>query len=194
MAAHVRASWDAAGVVRVAAHVCAPRQTADMIPMSVVSRVRITILAVVHMNFCFGASSNAASAVVMLPNQRAAVDAACPVYVGGFQAATWQTAGMIPMTVISGVGITVLAVVHMRFSIGASSNAAYCVGVLPNQRTAIDAAQTVLVIYRQRASRNLAGNAYLIFLCCILAPQGTPIYRIGDNTACYHGNRYKRNG
>ena len=140
VAAHVRTAWDTAGIVRMAAHVRAPRQTAGMVPMSVVSGVRITVLAVMYVDFCLGTSCSTASAVGVLPGQRTAIDAAGPVYMRGFQAASLQPAGMVPMPIVSGVGITILTVVHMGLCIGASGNAASAVGMLPGQRAAVNAA------------------------------------------------------
>ena len=157
VAAHVRTAWDTAGIVRMAAHVCAPRQTAGMVPMSVVSGVRITVLAVMYVDFCLGTSCSTASAVGVLPGQRTAIDAAGPVYMRGFQAASLQPAGMVPMPIVSGMRITIFAVVHVGLCIGTSSNVASAVGMLPDQRTAVDAAGPMHMRSFQTAPRQSAG-------------------------------------
>lgn len=102
-----------------------------------------------------------------------------------------NAAGMIPVPVVSGVGITVRTVVHMGSCLGTACDTAYVVAVFPGQRTAADAAKTVLVFFRLCTSPNGAGNVCLIFLGCVPGFRGSFIYRIGDDTACYHGNRYK---
>lgn len=130
MAAHVCASGNAAGVMSMAAHVRASRHAAVMIPMPVIRRVRVAVLAVMHVGGCFGTARNTA----------------------------------------------------------------YAVTVFPGQSTAVDAAKAVLVYFRLCTPCHFAGNARSIFLCRPLDFRGTLIYRIGDNTACYHGNGYKRNG
>ncbi|MCI9190474.1 MAG: hypothetical protein HFH84_12865, partial [Lachnospiraceae bacterium] len=58
MAAHVRASRNAAGVMGMTAHVCASRHAAVMIPMPVIRRVGVAVLAVMHVGGCFGTARN----------------------------------------------------------------------------------------------------------------------------------------
>ena len=108
--------------------------------------------------------------------------------------ATWQAAGMIPMSVVSSMRIAVHTVVHMGSSLGTARDIAPVMAVLTGQRTAVDSAKAVLGLLRLCTFRNHAGNTYLTFLCSILRFQGTFIDRIRDNTASYHGNRNKRNG
>ena len=194
MAAHVRAPRDTAGVVCMAAHICASRQTAVMIPVTVVSGVRIAVLPVVDVHFCLGTSRNAASAVAVLACERTAVDAAGSMCVNGFQAASRQTAAMIPVAVVSGVRIEVLPVVHVRCGFGTSRNAASAMAVLACERTAVDAAEAMHMRLRLCTSGNRAEKACLSLLCLVRDFHGTSVHRIGDNAACYHGNRYKRNG
>ena len=182
---------DAAGPVNVNAFQTASRQTAGMISVPVVSGVGITVRTVVHMGSCLGTACDTAYVVVVFPGQCTAVDAAGPVNVNAFQTASRQTAGMISVPVVSGVGITVHTVVHMGSCLGTACDTAYVVAVFPGQRTAADAAKTVLVFFRLCTSPNGAGNVCLIFLGCVPGFRGSFIYRIGDDTACYHGNRYK---
>jgi len=185
---------NAAKSVCVSSFQSATRYTAVMIPMTVVSRVGIAVLAVVHVNGCFGTSRNIAGVVAVFTGLGAAVNVACAVGVFVFQSATCHTAVMIPMTVVSRVGIAVLAVMHVSRSFGTSRNAASAVAVLAGLGTADNSTKAVLMYFCLCASQNRAGNIHLIFLCSALDFRGTLIYRIGDNTACYHGNGYERNG
>ena len=194
VAAHVRASRNAAGIVCMAAHVCAPRQTAVMIPMAIVSGVRIAVFPVVHVHFCLGTPRNAASAVAVFACHGTAVDAAGPVCMNGFQAALRQTAVMIPMAVVIGVRIVVRPIMHVRCRFGTSRNVASAVAVLACERTAVDAAEAMHMRLRLCTSGNRAGKDCLSLLCLVRDFHGTSVHRIGDNAACYHGNRYKRNG
>ena len=194
MAAHVRASRNAAGVMGMTAHVCASRHAAVMIPMPVIRRVGVAVLAVMHVGGCFGTARNTACAVAVFPGQGTAVDAAKSVCMRGFQSAACYTAVMIPMPVIRRVGIAVLAVMHVGSCFGTARNTTCAVTVFPGQSTAVDAAKAVLVYFRLCTPCHFAGNARSIFLCRPLDFRGTLIYRIGDNTACHHGNGYKRNG
>ena len=210
MAAHVCASRNAAGVMGMAAHVCTPRNaagvmgmiarvraacyTAVMIPVTVVSRVGVAVLAVMHVSGGFGTARNTACAVAVFPGQGTAVDAAKSVCMRGFQSAACYTAVMIPMPVIRRVGVAVLAVMHVGGCFGTARNTACAVAVFPGQSTAVDAARAVLVYFRLCTTCHFAGNTCSIFLCRPLDFRGTLIYRIGDNTACHHGNGYKRNG
>ncbi len=168
--------------------------TAVMIPMPVIRRVGIAVLTVMHVSGCFGTSRNTACAVNVFPRQGTAVDAAKSVCMRGFQSASCYAAVMIPMPVISRVRVAVLAVMHVGGCFGTARNTAYAVTVFPGQSTAVDAAKAVLVYFRLCTTCHFAGNARSIFLCRPLDFRGTLIYRIGDNTACYHGNGYKRNG
>ena len=185
---------DAAKSVCVCGFQSAACNTAVMIPMSVICGVGIAVLAVVHVGGCFGTTRNAAGAVAVFTGLCTAVDAAKSVCVCGFQSAACNTAVMIPMSVICGVGIAVLAVVHVGGCFGTTRNAAGAVAVFTGLCTAVDAAKSVLVYFRLRTTCHFAGNACSIFLCRSLDFRGTLIYRIGDNTACHHGNGYKRNG
>ena len=168
--------------------------TAVMIPMPVIRRVGVAVLAVMHVGGCFGTARNTACAVAVFPGQGTAVDAAKSVCMRGFQSAACYAAVMIPMPVISRVGIAVLAVMHVGSCFGTARNTTCAVTVFPGQGTAVDAAKAVLVYFRLCTTCHFAGNACSIFLCRPLDFRGTLIYRIGDNTACYHGNGYKRNG
>ena len=194
MAAHVCASGNAAGVMGMTAHVCASRHAAVMIPMPVIRRVGVAVLAVMHVSGGFGTAHNTACAVNVFPRQGTAVDAAKSVCMRGFQSAACYAAVMIPMPVISRVRVAVLAVMHVGGCFGTARNTAYAVTVFPGQGTAVDAAKAVLVYFRLCTTCHFAGNTCSIFLCRPLDFRGTLIYRIGDNTACYHGNGYKRNG
>ena len=167
---------------------------AVVIPMFVIRRVGVAVLAVMHVGGCFGTSRNVAYAVAVFPRQGTAVDAAKSVCMRGFQSAACYAAVMIPMPVIRRVGIAVLAVMHVGGCFGTARNTAYAVTVFPGQSTAVDAAKAVLVYFRLCTPCHFAGNACSIFLCRPLDFRGTLIYRIGDNTACHHGNGYKRNG
>ena len=167
---------------------------AVMIPMSVIRRVGIAVLAVVHVSGCFGTTRNAAGAVAVFTGLCTAVNTAKSVCMRGFQSASGYAAVMIPMSVICGVGIAVLAVVHVGGCFGTTRNAAGAVAVFTGLCTAVDAAKSVLVYFRLCTTCHFAGNACSIFLCRPLDFRGTLIYRIGDNTACHHGNGYKRNG
>ncbi len=172
----------------------ASRYAAVVIPMFVIRRVGVAVLAVMHVGGCFGTSRNVAYAVAVFPRQGTAVDAAKSVCMRGFQSAACYAAVMIPMPVIRRVGIAVLAVMHVGGCFGTARNTAYAVTVFPGQSTAVDAAKAVLVYFRLCTPCHFAGNACSIFLCRPLDFRGTLIYRIGDNTACHHGNGYKRNG
>ena len=167
---------------------------AVVIPMTVIRRVGIAVLAVVHVSGCFGTTRNAAGAVAVFTGLCTSVNAAKSVCVCGFQSAACNTAVMIPMSVIRGVGIAVLAVVHVGGCFGTTRNAAGTVAVFAGLCTAVDTAKSVLVYFRLCTTCHFAGNACSIFLCRPLDFRGTLIYRIGDNTACHHGNGYKRNG
>ena len=190
----LHAPGNPAGIVGMAAHIRATWQAAGMIPMSVVSSVWIAVLAIVHVRCSFGTARNIAYAVAVLTGQRTAVESAGSVNMRVFQAATWQAAGMIPMSVVSSVRIAVYTVVHMGSSLGTVRDIAPVMAVLTGQRTAVDSAKAVLVLLHLCIFRNHAGNTYLTFRCGILRFQGTFIDRIRDNTASYHGNRNKRNG
>ena len=168
--------------------------TAVMIPMPVIRRVGVAVLAVMHVSGGFGTAHNTACAVNVFPRQGTAVDAAKSVCMRGFQSAACYAAVMIPMPVISRVRVAVLAVMHVGGCFGTARNTAYAVTVFPGQGTAVDAAKAVLVYFRLCTTCHFAGNTCSIFLCRPLDFRGTLIYRIGDNTACYHGNGYKRNG
>ena len=194
MAAHVCTSGNAAGVMGMAAHVRASCYAAVVISMSVIRRVGIAVLTVVHVGGCFGTSRNVAGAVAVFTGLCTSVNAAKSVCVCGFQSAACNTAVMIPMSVIRGVGIAVLAVVHVGGCFGTTRNAAGTVAVFAGLCTAVDTAKSVLVYFRLCTTCHFAGNACSIFLCRPLDFRGTLIYRIGDNTACHHGNGYKRNG
>lgn len=183
-----------AGIVGMAARIRTPGEPAGMIPVSVVSSVRITILAVVHMRRSFGTARNIAAVMTVLSGLGTAVDAAGPVDMRLLQAAPGEPAGMIPMSVVSSVRIAVYTVVHMGSSLGTARDIAPVMTVLPGQRTAVDSAKAVLGLLRLCTFRNHAGNTYLTFLCGILRFHGSFIDRIRDNTASYHGNRNKRNG
>ena len=183
-----------AGIVGMAAHIRATWQAAGMIPMSVVSSMRIAVHTVVHMGSSLGTARDIAPVMAVLTGQRTAVDSAGTVNMRIFQAATWQAAGMIPMSVVSSMRIAVHTVVHMGSSLGTARDIAPVMAVLTGQRTAVDSAKAVLGLLRLCTFRNHAGNTYLTFLCSILRFQGTFIDRIRDNTASYHGNRNKRNG
>ena len=172
----------------------ASRYAAVMISMSVIRGVGIAVLAVVHVSGCFGTSRNAAGAVAVFTGLCTAVDAAKSVCMRGFQSASCYAAVVIPMSVIRRVGIAVLAVVHMGGCFGTTRNAAGAVAVFTGLCTAVDAAKSVLVYFRLCTTCHFAGNSRSIFLCRPLDFRGTLIYRIGDNTACHHGNGYKRNG
>ena len=194
MAAHVCTSGNAAGVMGMAAHVRASCYAAVVISMSVIRRVGIAVLTVVHVGGCFGTSRNVAGAVAVFTGLCTAVDAAKSVCMRGFQSASGYAAVVIPMTVIRRVGIAVLAVVHVSGCFGTTRNAAGTVAVFAGLCTAVDTAKSVLVYFRLCTTCHFAGNACSIFLCRPLDFRGTLIYRIGDNTACHHGNGYKRNG
>ncbi len=167
---------------------------AVVIPMTVIRRVGIAVLAVVHMGGCFGTSRNVAGAVAVFTGLCTAVNAAKSVCVCGFQSAACYIAVMVPMSVIGRVRIAVLAVVHMGGCFGTTRNAAGTVAVFAGLCTAVDTAKSVLVYFRLCTTCHFAGNTCSIFLCRPLDFRGTLIYRIGDNTACHHGNGYKRNG
>ena len=134
------------------------------------------------------------SAMAVISGLRASGNAAGIMGMAAHVCAACNTAVMIPMTVISRVGIAVLAVVHVSGSFGTSRNAANAVAVLAGLGTADNSTKAVLMYFCLCASQNRAGNIHLIFLCSALDFRGTLIYRIGDNTACYHGNGYERNG
>ena len=185
---------DAAGPVCMNGLQAAPRQTAVMIPMAIVSGVRIAVHPVVHVNFCLGTSRNAAFFVAVFACHGTAVDAAGPVCMNGLQAAPRQTAVMIPMAIVSGVRIAVRPIVHVRCRFGTSRNVASAVAVLACERTAVDAAEAMHMRLRLCTSGNRAGKDCLSLLCLVRDFHGTSVHRIGDNAACYHGNRYKRNG
>ena len=167
---------------------------AVVIPMTVIRRVGIAVLAVVHVSGCFGTTRNAAGTVAVFAGLCTAVNAAKSVCVCGFQSAACYIAVMIPMSVIGGGGIAVLTVVHVSGCFGTTRNAADAVAVFTGLCTAVDTAKSVLVYFRLCTTCHFAGNACSIFLCRPLDFRGTLIYRIGDNTACHHGNGYKRNG
>ena len=190
----LHAPGHAAGIVSMAARIRTPGQTAGMIPMAVVGSVGITVYAVVHMGSSFGTARNIAAVMAVLSGQCTSVNSAGPVNMRVFQAAPGQPAGMIPMAVACSVGITVYAVVHMGSGLGTVRNIASVMAVLTGQCTPVDSAKAMLVLFRLGTFRNHAGNAYLTFLRCIFGFQGTFIDRIGNNAACYHGNRYKCNG
>ncbi len=194
MAAHVCTTGNAAGIMGMAAHVRASCYAAVMIPMSVICGVGIAVLTVVHVSGCFGTSRNAAGAVAVFTCLCTAVDAAKSVCMRGFQSASRYAAVVIPMSVIRRVGIAVLAVVHVSGCFGTTRNIAGAVAVFTGLCTAINAAKSVLVYFGLCTTCHFAGNARSIFLCRPLDFRGTLIYRIGDNTACHHGNGYKRNG
>ncbi|SOY30604.1 hypothetical protein AMURIS_03335 [Acetatifactor muris] len=185
---------NAAGAVGVFVFQSATCYTAVMIPMTVISRVGIAVLAVMHVSRSFGTSRNIAGVMAVFTGLCTAVDAAGAVGVFVFQSTTCHTAVMIPMTVISRVGIAVLAVMHVSRSFGTSRNAASAVAVLAGLGTADNSTKAVLMYFCLCASQNRAGNIHLIFLCSTLDFRGTLVYCIGDNTACYHGNGYERNG
>ena len=172
----------------------ASRYAAVVIPMTVIRRVGIAVLAVVHVSGCFGTTRNAAGAVAVFTGLCTSVNAAKSVCMRGFQSASCYAAVVIPMFVIRRVGVAVLAVMHVGGCFGTARNTAYAVTVFPGQSTAVDAAKAVLVYFRLCTPCHFAGNACSIFLCRPLDFRGTLIYRIGDNTACHHGNGYKRNG
>ena len=172
----------------------ASRYAAVVIPMSVIRRVGIAVLTVVHVSGCLGTSRNIAGAVAVFTGLCTSVNAAKSVYMRGFQSASGYAAVVIPMTVIRRVGIAVLAVVHVSGCFGTTRNAAGAVAVFAGLCTSVNAAKSVLVYFRLRTTCHFAGNACSIFLCRPLDFRGTLIYRIGDNTACHHGNGYKRNG
>ena len=183
---------DAAKPVCMRGFQSASRYAAVMIPMTVIRRVGIAVLAVVHVGGCFGTTRNAAGTVAVFAGLCTAVNAAKSVC--GFQSAACYIAVMIPMSVIRGVGIAVLTVVHVSGCFGTTRNAAGAVAVFTGLCTAVNAAKSVLVYFRLCTTCHFAGNACSIFLCRPLDFRGTLIYRIGDNTACHHGNGYKRNG
>ena len=185
---------DAAKSVCMRGFQSASGYAAVVIPMTVIRRVGIAVLAVVHVSGCFGTTRNAAGAVAVFTGLCTSVNAAKSVCVCGFQSAACNTAVMIPMSVIRGVGIAVLAVVHVGGCFGTTRNAAGTVAVFAGLCTAVDTAKSVLVYFRLCTTCHFAGNACSIFLCRPLDFRGTLIYRIGDNTACHHGNGYKRNG
>ena len=185
---------DAAKPVCVCGFQSASRYAAVMIPMSVIRRVGIAVLAVVHVSGCFGTTRNAAGTVAVFAGLCTSVNAAKSVCVCGFQSAACYIAVMIPMSVIGGGGIAVLTVVHVSGCFGTTRNAADAVAVFTGLCTAVDTAKSVLVYFRLCTTCHFAGNACSIFLCRPLDFRGTLIYRIGDNTACHHGNGYKRNG
>ena len=183
---------DAAKSVCMRGFQSASRYAAVVIPMTVIRRVGIAVLAVVHVGGCFGTTRNAAGTVAVFAGLCTAVNAAKSVC--GFQSAACYIAVMIPMSVIRGVGIAVLTVVHVSGCFGTSRNVAGAVAVFTGLCTAVNAAKSVLVYFRLCTTCHFAGNACSIFLCRPLDFRGTLIYRIGDNTACHHGNGYKRNG
>ena len=171
----------------------ASRNAAVVIPVSVIRRVGIAVLTVVHMGGCFGTSRNTAGVMAVFTGLCTAVNAAKSVCMRGFQSAACYAAVMIPVSVIRRVGIAVLAVVHMGGCFGTTRNAAGAVAVFTGQGTADNSTKAVLMYFCLCASQNRAGNIHLIFLCSTLDFRGTLIYRIGDNTACYHGNGYECN-
>ena len=187
-------SVNAAKSVCVCGFQSAACNTAVMIPMSVIRGVGIAVLAVVHVGGCFGTTRNAAGTVAVFAGLCTAVNAAKSVCMCGFQSASCYAAVVIPMTVIRRVGIAVLAVVHVSGCFGTTRNAAGAVAVFAGLCTAVDAAKSVLVYFHLCTTCHFTGNACSIFLCRPLDFRGTLIYRIGDNTACHHGNGYKRNG
>ncbi len=189
-----RTTVDSAGPVNMRVFQAASGQPAGMIPMAVTGSVGIAVYAVVHMGSSLGTVRDIASVMAVLTGQRTTVDSAGPVNMHTFQAAPGQPAGMIPMAVACSVGITVYAVVHMGSGLGTVRNIASVMAVLTGQCTPVDSAKAMLVLFRLGTFRNHAGNAYLTFLRCIFGFQGTFIDRIGNNAACYHGNRYKCNG
>ena len=140
------------------------------------------------------ASGNTAGIMGMAAHVRASRNAAGVMGMTAHVCASRHAAVMIPMPVIRRVGVAVLAVMHVGGCFGTARNTACAVTVFPGQSTAVDAAKAVLVYFRLRTTCHFAGNACSIFLCRPLDFRGTLIYRIGDNTACYHGNGYKRNG
>ena len=185
---------DAAKSVCMCGFQSASRNAAVMIPMSVIRRVGIAVLTVVHVSGCFGTSRNAAGAVAVFTGLCTAVNAAKSVCVCGFQSAACYIAVMIPMSVICGVGIAVLAAMHVSGCFGTTRNVAGAVAVFTGLCTAVNTAKSVLVYFHLCTTCHFAGNTCSIFLCRPLDFRGTLIYRIGDNTACHHGNGYKRNG
>ena len=184
---------DAAKSVCMRGFQSASRNAAVVIPVSVIRGVGIAVLAVVHMGGCFGTSRNTAGVMAVFTGLCTAVNAAKSVCMRGFQSAACYAAVMIPVSVIRRVGIAVLAVVHMGGCFGTSRNAAGAVAVFTGQGTADNSTKAVLMYFCLCASQNRAGNIHLIFLCSTLDFRGTLIYRIGDNTACYHGNGYECN-
>ena len=134
------------------------------------------------------------SAMAVISGLRASRNAAGVMGMTAHVCASRHAAVMIPMPVIRRVGVAVLAVMHVGGCFGTARNTACAVNVFPRQGTAVDAAKAVLVYFRLCTPCHFAGNARSIFLCRPLDFRGTLIYRIGDNTACYHGNGYKRNG
>ena len=130
----------------------------------------------------------------MAAHVRAPRDTAGVVCMAAHICASRQTAVMIPVTVVSGVRIEVLPVVHVRCGFGTSRNAASAMAVLACERTAVDAAEAMHMRLRLCTSGNRAEKACLSLLCLVRDFHGTSVHRIGDNAACYHGNRYKRNG
>ena len=184
---------DAAKSVCMRGFQSASRNAAVVIPVSVIRRVGIAVLTVVHMGGCFGTSRNTAGVMAVFTGLCTAVNAAKSVCMRGFQSAACYAAVMIPVSVIRRVGIAVLAVVHMGGCFGTTRNAAGAVAVFTGQGTADNSTKAVLMYFCLCASQNRAGNIHLIFLCSTLDFRGTLIYRIGDNTACYHGNGYECN-
>ena len=75
MATHVCTTGNAAGIMGMAAHVCASCYAAVVISMSVIRRVGIAVLTVVHVGGCFGTSRNVAGAVAVFTGLCTAVDA-----------------------------------------------------------------------------------------------------------------------
>ena len=189
-----RTAVESAGSVNMRVFQAAIWQAAGMIPMSVVSSVRIAVYTVVHMGSSLGTARDIASVMAVFTGQCTAVDSAGTVNMCLLQAAAGEPTGMIPMSVVSSVRIAVYTVVHMGSSLGTVRDIAPVMAVLTGQRTAVDSAKAVLVLLHLCIFRNHAGNTYLTFRCGILRFQGTFIDRIRDNTASYHGNRNKRNG
>lgn len=68
-----RAACYAAGVVRMAPHLCAARYAAIMVCVSVVRTVGIAVLSVVHMHSCLRTACHTAYAMAVLSSLRTAV-------------------------------------------------------------------------------------------------------------------------
>ena len=118
------------------------------------------------------------SAMAVLSSLCAPGYAAGTVSMAAHIRAPGQAAGMIPVTVVCGVRITIHPVVHMGSRFGTVRNIASVVAVISGQHTAVDSAEAMPVFFRLCTSRNRAGNACLIFLCRALDFYGTSINRI----------------